>query len=348
MRMSIASTLNDRARRARGGFTLVELLVVIGVILALVVATLPAFRALSKSNRQTGAMNGVSAALSTARALAAREGRDVAAMFKFDIHRQICSVQFIKLEAVTDDADGSSGGMEAASIFVPIEGQSEIELPAGIAVYGYGYGASRNGASIARHTWYTDVGLLYDSPGRDEPTDPWLLPRNDPHFLSDEDEPDDNDLEMIDTFMVRFSPDGHVVSSAEELRQGLVVNVSGGADDAFLELDYPGSETFDPSEYRNWDPRIATVSGDEVDVPEVHLRSVPLLSIVDLRVMGEELGIARPWMAAGPNLVSDRTRVDANQNGDDDQIEIDNWINENAALVSFNRYTGAMMMDIGR
>lgn len=322
-------------RRRRAGFTLVELLVVMGVILVLVVMTLPAFRAIQKSGRLSGAINAVTNTLSNARAQAVREGRDVAVLFRFDTLRQTCSMEVLRAEGVVYDADQASGRMNAATVFAAIKGQAPVTLPRGAGVLGYGYGASRGNVSNYDN-WYPDLGNLYQYSGNNR-SDPWLQPRTDPRVIAEDQEPNTSDVQRLETFIIRFSPEGTVVSNAEEL--GSLAR--GG--DGFLELDDP-----DHPEYFVWRPQVRPGGNlrEEVVHAEYQLRAVPMLVVVDLLDMGADLAIREPWMALGQGYPVERS--DANGNGVEDQKEINDWVEANATPISFNRFTGELMRGVKR
>lgn len=329
---------SKRPAALRRAFTLVELLVVMGVMLVLVVTTLPAFRSIQKSGRLSGAINAVTTTLNNARSQAVREGRDVAVMFRFDTVRQVCSMEVLRAEATVYDADRLSGRMDAATVFVAIKGQAPVDLPRGAGVFGYGYGASRGSGGIDSHNWYEDLGAIPEFRGA-YPVDPWLQPRTDVRVFAEDSEPTTSDVEMLDTFIIRFSPDGSVVSNAEEL--GSLAN--GG--DSFLDLDEP-----DSTEYRVWKPKVTTGNFNNAREKSVHaeyqLRCVPMLAVVDLFEMSDAIGVRQPWMVLGPDFQQDRW--DANANGRADQLEINDWIELNANSISFNRFTGELMRDIKR
>lgn len=324
--------------RRRAGFTLVELLVVMGVILVLVVMTLPAFRAIQKSGRLSGAINAVTNILSNARAQAVREGRDVAVMFRFDTLRQTCSMEVLRAEGVVYDADQVSEGMDAATVFVPVKGQAPVTLPRGAGVLGYGYGASRTNQGNERlpRNWYGDVAAYYKYTATDK-SDPWLQPRTDVRVMAEDQTPSDTDVARLETFIIRFSPEGTVVSNAEEL--GSLAR--GG--DGFLELDDP-----DHPEYFVWRPQVRPGGNlrEEVVHAEYQLRAVPMLVVVDLLDMGADLAIREPWMVLGQGY--DEDRYNANGNSRPDQLEINDWIKANATPISFNRFTGELMRGVKR
>lgn len=318
-------------------FTLIELVVVMGVIIALVATTLPAFKALQESNRAANGMNAVSAALSTARSIAVREARDTAVMFQFDITRQVTSMQILVMEKTIMDI----GGLGPASMFVAMEGTAPIELPKGAGVYGYGYGATRMGNSkdLNSANWYIDLGKMDDYAGNE--ADPWVFPRTDPIFFAGDGDIKAIHVKFLDTFIVRFSPEGTVVTNAEELE-----SLPGSGADSYIELDVPGLTG--GGAYGKWDPRLESISGKDKVVAEVQFRSVPFLAVVDLYRIAEETGIRAPWMTIGNFDAAGPERLDSDGDGEMDQYEIDHWIKDQGAIVSFNRYSGEIMHDIRR
>ncbi len=326
-------------RRERVGFTLVELLVVMGVILVLVVMTLPAFQAIQKSGRLSGAINAVTNTLNNARAQAVREGRDVAVMFRFDTRRQVCSMEVLRAEGVVYDAGND---MTAATVFIAIKGQAPVDLPRGAGVYGYGYGASRDrNNQVDAYNWYEDLGSMFRYSGSTS-KDPWLFPRTDVRIFADDGPPTDRHVKLMDTFIIRFSPEGTVVTNAEELGS----LAAGG--NSFLELDPPDDNS---NRYFFWNPELRPSGNllDETVHAEYQLRSVPMLAIVDLQDLSTALGIQKPWMVVGDGMPTSNDYKNTNgAQTPPDQIEINDWIDANATPISFNRFTGELMRDIKR
>jgi len=213
MQIQGESNRERRSRPMRRAFTLIELMIAIGVIIALVAVTLPAFRAIQSGNRESGGINAVTAALNTARSLAVRKGRDVAAVFRFDVARQVTSIQLVEFLSTTADAGNSMG---EAAIFIPVKGQSVIELPRGAGVFGYGYAATQTGGDPDdAQNWYCDLGRFYETLGEDN-MDPWLFPRSDVRlFAGTLENVSSRDPEFLESFIIRFGPNGTVVSSTE-------------------------------------------------------------------------------------------------------------------------------------
>jgi len=346
-----------QCRRVQG-FTLIELMLVIGVMVALTAVTLPAFRSLKEGNRESGGINAVSAALNSARSIAVRKGHDVAVMFMFDVNRQVCSMQLIEEEGLTYDANGKKGDRWGkATIFIPVKGQAPMELPKGAAVFGYGYGATRlsNAKPNEPSNWYTELGQFYEQRKNDpelKGRDPWLFPRTDVRMTARDGKLSEaklDDVELLDSFIVRFSSKGTVVSSAEELGVGS----ESEANDGYLELNALHSDN-DPQwkeKSHRWSPQVLNIGNGKYEViPEVHVRSVPFLAVVDLYKLGAEIGVRSPWLTVGKEhaLEGDHAVWDANGNGLPDHVETDKWIRENATILTFNRYTGNIMKEFRR
>jgi len=346
---------NKNARRVTG-FTLIELMLVIGVMIALTAATLPAFRSLKEGNRVSGGINAVSASLNSARSIAAKEGHDVAVMFQFDEVRLVCSMLLIEEAGTTNDA---GNGLGEATIFVPVKGQKPISLPPGAAVFGYGYGATRIGDPANEWNWYADLGVFYKDHGNTQQLrgrDPWLFPRTDVRMFAKDgliqNVNSTKDPLFLESFIVRFNPQGTVVSSSEELAKG----TSSGANDGYLELDalHTDNNSLWKRTVREWSPNVLNIGNGKYEViPELQLRSVPFLAVVDLYKMGAELGVRQPWLTVGKDhpLEGDHALWDARGTNDSDRpdhLMIDQWIDENASILTFNRFTGNVMKEFRR
>jgi len=330
-------------RRRRRGFTLVELLVVIGILLLLVVTTLPAFRAIREGGRESGALNGLRAGLGTARALAMSSGTDVAVVFRFDTRTRTTSMQFVEQ---VGRVERPGGGMGPATVFAPIAGEDRVELPADVAVLGYGYAADADDGNDAA-LWYGDLGAQRNrlsSAFDDESVDPWLFPRTDIRgLLEPGEDPDTRDIERMDTFIIRFGPEGTVVTNDGDLASPGVAGIGTRfaiSGESFLELDSPSAN--DDEEYLRWTPRLITAGEGPDEVRgELQMRPVPHLIVVDLEALRDDTGIERPWEMAGTERGA--LDPDGDEDGTPDVLEIHEWARANARVVAFNRYTGTMM-----
>jgi prepilin-type N-terminal cleavage/methylation domain-containing protein len=127
----------------KNGFSLIEMLVVIGIIAVLVGLTIPAINALQKSYDSTGADSMISAALATARTLAIS-------------NHNYAGVRFQKAWKSTDDPNKADQYMifiiytepkkmgNLTDAFCAVEGYKPIKLPANIGVMDMKLGDTAN------------------------------------------------------------------------------------------------------------------------------------------------------------------------------------------------------------
>ncbi|MBC24626.1 MAG: hypothetical protein CMJ32_12035 [Phycisphaerae bacterium] len=120
------------------GFTLTELLVVMGIMAILAVMTAIGVRRVSRDARMSNAINTVVAALTNARALAIQSHTPTMLMFTADFdpegQTQQTKLVIAKSSGVFDIVDGQ--GNLIVEKFVPIEGIESQLLPEGIKVAG--------------------------------------------------------------------------------------------------------------------------------------------------------------------------------------------------------------------
>lgn len=122
-----------KIKNKQSGLTIVELLVVIGIIAAVVAISLPAINAMQKSFDSTGAEGMINAALSTARTLAISRQQYVGVRFQkawklaeniLDSDQYMIFVMFVESKEAGNNLDA----------FRTIDGYKPMKLPANIGV----------------------------------------------------------------------------------------------------------------------------------------------------------------------------------------------------------------------
>lgn len=382
-------------RSARRAFTLIEILVVVLIIIIGTTLIIPAFGRLIESSNYSSSVNAVTSTLGQARALAIQNGLETGVAFLFDTETEEYTLLILE-----DGGRGGqsflncnqvSGEPRYAQKFFPARATSPVVLPAGTGVFGLpmsrqiASGACDDSNTIDADTaaWY--AGFRFNHPqDNDVAITPWVFPRNDPRLYMDADpdlfpdeaardaigadawevlleDPSDNDarhaVRQAQSFFIRFSPEGSVMPMG-----------TGEPDDAYLEfpdgptdvstvgaLPYDSLACFDPE----------VIPSDVVTPapnPEVWLRPVDQLAVVNLASLTRDTGIRRPWLVApnnndnddkayaytvDPGNVPDYLDItDATEPrflNDDRVLEIGRWIDNNAVVLGFNRYTGNVL-----
>ena len=128
------------ARRPGSGFTLTELLVVMGIVVVLATLTVVGVRGIARSARLASATNSVMAALDNARALAMKTNTIVLVVFRPRLegnNKQVVEIVTAKWsgEAATVLVTGSLG-LQVVDRFVPIPDVRARRLPRGTKVAG--------------------------------------------------------------------------------------------------------------------------------------------------------------------------------------------------------------------
>lgn len=356
----------------RRAFTLLELLVVVAIIILGTVLLIPAFGTIITSAKYTGAVNTVTATLGQARALAIRNGRETGVVFLFDVEREVFTMQVVELlqtgAALTERATAPSEHTYA-NAFRPALNTVPIDLPVGTGVYGLSFDTApdpttgaRNGGrldSITNH-WYANE--VYQRNGND--VIPWIFPRNDPrmyveipkgqspwapgpsatnaYFVGNNNVR--RAIRQANTFFVQFSREGSIVDAST---QGGITSVNAYLEfpDEPRDLDDPENEPFDKPNVFDPDARPSS-NARQSDNPEVILRPVARIAVVDFAKMAQVSGIEKPWLVRPANSGEPRLAV-PNQGqtrqryyNDNNTTVISSFIDNNAEIISFNRYTG--------
>jgi len=358
-------------------FTLFEMLITVTIIILATAVVLPAFGRIIESSNFAGAVNTVTATLGNARALAIQNSEYTAVAFLYDIDSEIYTLLPLELQSEQGASLSFYGtGPNAnllANAYRPARNTVPVMLPKGTAVYGLSFQTMQAGQTIDRGSqlggdptlhWY--AGEVFEN-GGDRIT-PWIFPRNDPrHFMTDGEDPydvlrdggssneADTAIRHAQSFMIQFSPEGTVVDSVPgagfTLFNGYIefpdlpVDESdpNSFDSATGEfIPYDDATTFDPEN------RPSGISMDAIDEnPEVVLRSASLLAVVSLRDLDRGVGIKDAFYVRPTNTFSSNDlapqRIDLEPTiyyMDENVIEVSDWIDQNAEILGFNRYTG--------
>jgi type II secretory pathway pseudopilin PulG len=163
-----ASLSHQRAPRCLRSFTLVELVVAMGVIVVIASLTLVAVRQVARNSRQASGVNAVMASLDNARALAMKENKIVLVVYRprFDGPNEMY------VEAVLAEWTGQTAFITAGCAgfanptivdrFVPVQNITPRRLPRGIKVASplYGSGVDENLNPTANtQIWATQPNL---------------------------------------------------------------------------------------------------------------------------------------------------------------------------------------------
>jgi type II secretory pathway pseudopilin PulG len=200
----------------RRAFSLFELLVVVGIIIIILILTVPGFAGLVKSNNFAAAVNQLAGTLEAARERARANNRQTAVAVLFDLdqegdHRtRLLILEEAGRGAMALRPEPGAGG-QFATVFRPAANTTPILLPPGVMIFGLsrhhflpegGYTALLSGSATfmdrvisdggdnpdERNTvtsgWY--VGAAFPDPDESEIlVNPWLAPRNDPRIYMD-------------------------------------------------------------------------------------------------------------------------------------------------------------------
>ncbi|MGP1308619.1 MAG: pilus assembly FimT family protein [Phycisphaerales bacterium] len=364
--------------RPRRGFTILELLAAITIIILALAAIVPAFGRILESANYSASVNRVTAALSLARA-EAMKGKQTAVAFYFDLETQRTTMHLLERRrtagALTRRSEDTCN--PSAFVFVPIANQAPITLPPGVGVYGLAMSAAIPAFPCENEEldWYPGEAIRASSSGEIERF--WIFPRNDARLFIDDALWDELPVtptlaqwldasRYAETFFIRFDEHGAILPSVE-------FGTGASLLDAYVEFAAPtslvnvvpnpdeSSVVFDPEEPEFED----TLQGRFGINREAQVRSVDYLAIVDLGRLADETGIQSPWYVRPdsdqtpddsysqlPGLAASDPKVAFIDTflGDDTDTQsttprspihrISRWIDTNAEIISFNRATG--------
>jgi len=203
------------ARRATG-FTIVELLVVIIIVVALLGLSIPAFKSLIESSERSLAENQLRVGLSAARDAAIRSASgDAAAVFMFSPGGKVSIVPCVSVGTLRDarvvnsttpvQATANDDGTVLREVFVPVSNARPIQLPRGWSVRGF---TPPNTASRVADPSQPTADGWYDSLSVESGDDTaaasrhWLFPET--HFVNLTDNALGDKGYQRQTFIVRF------------------------------------------------------------------------------------------------------------------------------------------------
>ncbi len=337
------TTPNTHHRRTlrRSAFTLLELLVVMGILLILAVLTAISVGKITRDAKLANATNTLVAALGNARAVAIRDNAYILVTFRIAPDRRARALpsdpQVVRIytarwtgEVLDKNATAPAGQQLPSSRdisgerFVVVPGVPQRDLPAGVNVAGPGYGRALTGS----------VGLFDDA---------WLTqPRfagttnfavTPPTFT-----PDLAQTELGNAIGVLFGPDGRLLS---RLPVGLTEAETGNAtqnqnawEKPFLDVDgtgYPrcGNTVLPPF------AALTNLNFFYYDEPldEPYIDLVPFLAVYSDSEARERFNNGAAWkgqVAGGMAAGSEPQRVK----------DISAFISEQADIIRFNHYSG--------
>lgn len=203
---------------------------------------------------------------------------------------------------------------------------------------------------------------------------PWIFPRSDPRLFTPKASPNDRigedpwrtlmgldsklapdkaklALRHANTFAIFFSPDGTAVQRVgfqdREYRDAYVEIPEEPFSEAIDSdrVPYDSPRAFDPQYFGR--PQVA--EEDRRPNREVLLRGAEMLAIVDLSALASGVGMRQAWLARtetnritievdGPPYIKSAGLID-----DDLVRDVSRWIDRNAEIITFNRYTGNVL-----
>jgi type II secretory pathway pseudopilin PulG len=343
-----ANPFRPPRRGARRSFTLLELLAVMGIVLALTTLTAVSVGNLARDANRTAATNTVVAMLGTARSIALRDNAYVALTFRVAPDRQTRAIpsdpQVVELvvakwtgEVVTD----VNGDRDVfADRFVPVPGIASKRLPPGILVAGPAFSV------VTDQTVGANDRFWITQPRFEGTVTPVDQATGRPGFL-----PDLGRTELGWAIAVLFGPDGRMLSRNPEAV--LEVDTSGGGgsvDNAYVKafVDYDGDgrprkgATVVPPY-----PADANVQWAVYDEPsdEPVFDYVPYLAVFS-DIEAKEVF---PLATAGSTVLGSWRGSSINSTGSGGgrrRQDLSQFIEQQSDRITFNRYSGVAVLEV--
>jgi prepilin-type N-terminal cleavage/methylation domain-containing protein len=335
----------------RRAFTLLELLVVMGILLILATLTAISVGKVTRDAKLANATNTLIAALGNARAVAIRDNAYVLVTFRMApdrrsrfVPRTPPAVQVVTARwtgEVVTPSDPVPAGVEMPSTrdvfgerFLPVPGVPVRELPSGVYVAGPGFfrGAAES-YGLSDQFWFTQPTFAgaYD------------FSVSPPTFA-----PDRSATEVGNAIGVMFGPDGRMVSrvgsqvlevdTAAPGESG--VNTDGNAwCKPFLDVDGNGFPARGTSQFGTF-PALQNVSFFYYDEPtdEPFVDLVPFLAVFNMAEARDRFDVSR-WRGNDIGGLGDLTRTQTARL--QPRVEdLSKFIDEQSDRITFNRYTG--------
>ena len=301
---------------AGAGFTLLELMVAVAIIVLLTVLSIPRFSALKDNLDASAARNTLSAALAQARNLAIRgDLGDIAVVFFYDRDNERYTMLTARLRAKGLPNPNDLGS--PYDVFLPVPGAKVLSLPRGWEVRGLGY-AARNASKWFNHT--ADAS---------DPDTWWVFPESDRHFTDRQ------------TFMVRYSAgEGTVVTSNEQFN----------SPDAWLytnpRVPFENRDLSDPASVNAvFNDGVHLRAAPALTLYDVQTLAASVQGAVVQRDTGTLYGLdyGTNGSAQDGSYLQALTYVDANSDSHTGYEALFWYLDENVDPVVFGRFTGMVL-----
>jgi prepilin-type N-terminal cleavage/methylation domain-containing protein len=342
------------ARRRGAAFTLLELLVVMGILLVLATLTAISVGKVTRDAKLANATNTLIASLGNARAIAIRDNTYVLVSFRIapDRRSRIVPREPQVVQVITSKWTGEvvtpstplPAGVEMPSTadvygerFLPVPGVPQRELPSGVYVAGPGFfrgsGGTFNGSTstatygASDRFWFTQPTFVGTANFAATPATYTFNPT-----LS----------EVGNNIGILFAPDGRMVSRLGE--QVVEIDTVSGSDGnawakPFVDLDGNGFPSRGTSVFAPF-PALQNVSFFYYDEPidETFVDLVPYLAVFNMAEARDRFDTAA-WR--GPNIGGLGNTVNGQVATVPPRVrDLSLFIDEQSDRITFNRYTG--------